>query len=277
MRREFIAAFLGSGFFALASSGCGTSEPSLSNEKIFGGSRVESGRWMSTVAVIDKYIGMKCTGTAVNPYLVITAAHCVVGFKATNTSIYVGDGREGGSVRGQYPAEAMLAHPRYSRYGSGNDIAFIKLKEPLPLPESAYVKILLESEEAKELLATGARARIVGFGGRNDGGSGVKFEVDTKVVPRISLTHDPKTEVAIGGGGFDSCQGDSGGPVFGQLANGEWRVYGVTSRGGACGSGGIYGLIHANICWVQSNAGVDLDLPEGYCDGDSTTETASNS
>ena len=79
------------------------------------------------------------------------------------------------------------------------------------------------------------------------------------------MSYDSANEIAVGGGGKDSCQGDSGGPVYGQLKSGEWRVYGVTSRGGSCGTGGIYGLMHANICWVQEGAGESLGLPAGSC------------
>ena len=66
---------------------------------------------------------------------------------------------------------------------------------------------------------------------------GLKYEVDTTVVKNIStsIPYDALSEIAVGGGGKDSCNGDSGGPVYGQLKTGEWRVYGVTSRGGACG------------------------------------------
>lgn len=267
MRRS-VEILWAAGILALFSGACGQTHSQSSEGKVYGGTLSESGAWLNTVAVVEPIFGMNCTGTAINPSLVVTAAHCLAGKRASQISVYVGDGVDGGYVsKGQYAAASILSHPKYSRFGpGGNDIGFITLKNPLNLPEEAYVKVLLESEEIKELLEVGAKATIVGFGNRDDGGSGLKLEVETTVVPKISLSHDPKTEVAIGGSGKDSCNGDSGGPVFGQLKNGEWRVYGITSRGGNCGTGGIYGLIHANICWVERESGVNLNLPEGYCE-----------
>lgn len=244
--------------------GCGQEEQADSEAKIYGGTKVAAGAWPTTVAIVDSFSGMFCSGTAISPDIVVTAAHCASG-SASRTTVYVGDGKEGGGVKGQHAAEKVVASPKYNGR-SGNDIAFIKLKTPLTLPKSAYVKVLTDKDEIAELLAVGSKAHLVGFGNRNGGGYGVKFEVSTQVVSRLSMSHDKETEIAVGGGGKDSCQGDSGGPVFGQLKNGEWRVYGVTSRGGACGTGGIYGLIHANVCWIEKSSGVDLDLPAGTCE-----------
>lgn len=237
--------------------GCGSAGQSTSEQKVYGGTRVPTGSWKNVVAITQKGGGMYCTGTAIAPTVVITAAHCAKGFKAANVAVYVGDGKEGGRVTGQYQAKTIKYSPKYNMT---NDIAYIVLTQELDLPEEAYVPVLTAEEEIDELLKVGGVGHIVGFGNRDDGGFGVKFEVDGKITKLTS------NEISIGGSGKDSCQGDSGGPVFGQLANGEWRVYGVTSRGGACGTGGIYGLMHANICWVQEDSGVDLGLPEGTCE-----------
>jgi secreted trypsin-like serine protease len=237
--------------------GCGSVGDSTSEQKVYGGTRVPAGSWNNVVAITQRSSGMYCSGTAIAPTVVITAAHCIKGFSASNVAVYVGEGKEGGRVTGQYQAKKIKYSPKYN---TTNDIAYIELTKPLDLEESDYVPVLTDADEIDELLAIGGTGRIVGFGNRNDGGFGVKFEVDGKITKLTS------NEITIGGGGKDSCQGDSGGPVFGKLANGEWRVYGVTSRGGACGTGGIYGLMHANICWVQEDSGVDLGLPEGTCD-----------
>ena len=103
------------------------------------------------------------------------------------------------------------------------------------------------------------------LGNRDGGGYGVKYEVD------VPITKVGDNEVGLGNNGKDSCQGDSGGPAYARLKNGAWRVFGVVSRGGACGTGGIYGRMNANICWVQEDSGVDLGLSE-FCARNQTRE-----
>jgi V8-like Glu-specific endopeptidase len=254
--------YVGWGFLASAVLGCGAVEDTASELKIYGGKKTKAGEWLNTVAITSGSGRMFCSGTVVHPRLVITAAHCVQGMSNPNSlRVYTGEGVEGGQVSPQYKAVKFDSSPKYGRNPGGwNDIAYIVVDKDIQVPSSAIVPILTDEEEAAELLKKGATSRIVGFGNRNGGGFGVKYETDAAV------TSVNKNEVSIGNNGKDSCQGDSGGPAFGQLANGQWRVYGVVSRGGACGTGGIYGIMSANICWIQEDSGVSLDLPEGYCD-----------
>lgn len=271
MRNKLSHSLVSCALMAVISVACGEAGQQTSESKVYGGNAVAKGAWQSTVA-LSSGRSMYCSGTAISPYVVISAAHCAVGKKPSSVTVYTGDGKDGGYVKGQYQVAKIVASPDYNG-NKGNDISYLVLKTPLDLPESAYIPVLTDAKEIKELLAVNAKAHIVGYGLRNGGDFGLKFEVDTTVVKNIStlLSYDADNEIAIGGGGKDSCNGDSGGPVYGQLKTGEWRVYGVTSRGGACGTGGIYGLMHANICWIQKDSGINLNLPAGVC-GDAPSD-----
>ncbi|MES2745871.1 MAG: trypsin-like serine protease [Bdellovibrionota bacterium] len=266
MRRQLSQVLATSAILASLSVSCGQSGDQSSEQKVYGGTKVPAGNWLSTVG-LSQGGSLYCTGTAISPTVVISAAHCAQGISASSVTVYTGEGKDGGYVKGQYKVKKIVKSPKYTG-NKGNDISYLVLSTPLDLPASAYVPVLTDKDEIAELNKVGAKAQIVGYGLRNGNAFGVKYEVTASVVKSIStlLSYDSQNEIAIGGSGKDSCNGDSGGPVYGQLKSGDWRVYGVTSRGGSCGTGGIYGLMSSNICWVQKDSGVDLDLPAGTCD-----------
>jgi secreted trypsin-like serine protease len=247
----------------LTSCGQDPSTGDNSEGKIWGGTKTAKGQWMNTVAMVDGS-GMYCTGTAISPEVVVTAAHCIKGYSASRLSVYVGEGRQGGGVKGQYKVVKALHSPRYDNNGS--DVAFAVLDRPIQeIPSSQQIPVMVDHDEIAQVLAQGKRAHLVGFGFTSKGFLGFGGKFGEKFEVNVSVGKITGNEVFLGGGGKDSCQGDSGGPAFGQLSNGEWRVFGVVSRGGACGTGGIYGLMHDHICWIQEESGKDLNLPAGTC------------
>jgi secreted trypsin-like serine protease len=246
------------GLAAALAVSCGSANEQNSESSIYGGTKTVAGDWLNTVALTDSAGGVFCTGTAVTPTLVVTAGHCAEAVSSLRAvGIYVGAGASGGAYLGQYPISKFKAHPNYR--GGDYDVSYVVLSKALPLASAAYIPVVKNQAENAELMKVGKTARIVGFGQRENGDYGVKYQVDA---PIVGLS---QTEVAIGGNGKDSCQGDSGGPAFAKLANGEWRWVGVVSRGGSCGSGGVYGLVTSSVCWIQKDSGINLGLGAGIC------------
>ena len=204
---------------------------------IYGGTTVPVCGWPSTVE-----LGGACSGTLVHPQVVIYAAHC----GASYSKIYFGE---------NYQAPAKTVTPSFCKIipggnpGSGNDFAVCKLSAPVS--NVPITPILMGCET--EILKPGQAVTLVGFGNADNGPYGIKRHVTTTI-----NGIDANNEVSIGGNGKDTCQGDSGGPAFVQLADGTWRVFGITSYGGDCGTGGMYSMMHKGMSWFEATVGLDI-------------------
>jgi MYXO-CTERM domain-containing protein len=206
-------------------------------DEVYGGEETAVCGWPTTVSME----GM-CTGTLVHPQVVILAAHCGAGYDSVQF------GENGESPTRSVPVEFCRSFPNGMQQ-PGTDFGFCKLKEPqMDIP---IVPILMGCE-VDEYLKSGQEVTIVGFGFSDGGGYGIKREVVT------TINNIQDNEAFIGGGGKDSCNGDSGGPVYVKLKDGSWRVFGITSYGGQCGTGGYYSLMHNGIEWFEQESGIDL-------------------
>ncbi|MCY1054733.1 S1 family peptidase [Nannocystis sp. SCPEA4] len=205
-------------------------------DAIYGGTTVPACGWASTVE-----LGGSCTGTLVHPQVVIYAAHC----GASYSKIYFGE---------NYQAAAKSVTPQWCKVypggqpGSGNDFAVCKLSQAVN--DVPIVPILMGCETSN--LQAGKQVTLVGFGNADNGPYGIKRQVTT------TINGFDGDEISIGGNGKDTCQGDSGGPAFIKLADGTWRVFGITSYGGACGSGGMYSMMHKGMQWFEQQTALDL-------------------
>jgi hypothetical protein len=220
-------------------------DPPTPPQPIWGGTAVEECGWPTTVFVDG------CTGTLVHPELVVFAAHCMF-FSGGPGPATVAFGESSGAPSRELPTAGCTMFPGWvpDETSFGNDIAFCRLAEPvLDVP---IVPILMGCET--DVLQPDQAITLVGFGITDRGALGIKHEV----VTTINGFEGP--EINVGGGGTSSCNGDSGGPAYVQLADGSWRVFGVTSRGvsGSCADPSIYGLLHPHAQWLEDETALDI-------------------
>lgn len=217
-----------------------------------------------------------CTGTLVAPQLVITAAHCVSSINTALLKVHVGLGSEPDFLTSGTSISSFGVSPAYQKDVGGNsDVAYLSLAEPISNIE--IVPVATDMEELRSLLAPGTRSTIVGFGAHDNdvsGTSGIKY------IGPGNVKFYSRNEVWLGDAQGDGCSGDSGGPVYGQINNGDWRVFGVTSRGPSpCGLEewpGIWGLMHAHVCWIEQNSGQHISGSTIDCSDNSTSDPTEN-
>jgi secreted trypsin-like serine protease len=207
-----------------------------------GGARAAPDAIARAVVLIVGSRGNFCTGVALAPDLVLTAAHCVLpgaDYKIVEYEAGQPQLRDVKSVTAhpQFELKALLAHR------AAADVALLKLAAPLKNAEP----VTLGSPSA---VAPGDTFIVAGRGVaiRHDGKSGGTVRAAELVATgrpgtlQIRL-HDPVTKGATAGLG--ACTGDSGAPVF-HNREGRPVLIGVvswaTGPGNSDGCGGLTGV-----------------------------------
>lgn len=166
--------------------------------------------------VVGLLIGgeIACTGAVVDPWVVVTAAHCAV---LDPTAVVIGDDRASGR---EVAVATALSHPDFGYAGLVDDLGLVVLAAPVSEPPVAL---------GATAPAVDATVRLVGFGATAvDGPAGRKHEgvarIATVGVDELTLAPAPAAP----------CHGDSGGPAFADLGAGEQLVGVVSSGDAAC-------------------------------------------
>ncbi|KAM3613615.1 uncharacterized protein V6R79_002395 [Siganus canaliculatus] len=219
------------------------------------GGMVIGDRWILTAAHVVKFASYTASEEAVRVYLGLTTVNALQESPVSAVSVHV--------------------HPQYNNPNGknyNNDIALIKLKDPITFTQSVMPICLPEDDD---LYTTGTLGMVSGFGltespeGRRIITNDLKY-VELPVVQQqacdASFTLAKRTKplvpdlsdnmfcAGIPEGGKDSCQGDSGGP-YAVEANGRFWAAGVVSWGIDCGKPGMYGVytrVSNYVAWINS-------------------------
>jgi len=201
--------------------------------------------------------GTFCSGVAIAPDLVLTAAHCI----AANTTYKL---VEGGPDRKPVFKDVAKAarHPQFSlktmlAHRATADVALLKLVRPLTVRPAPLMP-------ARARVAPGETFILRGYGASVDGNgdsAGRLREaalVATGQPGNLQLRLiDPKAPASKGGLG--ACTGDSGAPVYQETPSGL-AIYGVmswaTAPGGESGCGGLTGVTPLELYrpWIKDQA-----------------------
>nr|XP_043877177.1 transmembrane protease serine 9-like isoform X2 [Solea senegalensis] len=230
--------------------------------RIIGGQEAWAHSWPWQVCL--RFAAMPaCGGAIIGPLWVVSAAHCFKRFKkAAHWSVVAGkhdldNPKEAGQqIVG---VAAIVRHHGYNPRTKENDIALLKLEQPLIF--TATIKPIHLWTKALPLFR---ECTITGWGSTRENGPRVNRlqEVNVTVLPpdvcnqyysgrmRSSMFCAGKE-----GGGVDACQGDSGGPLS-CFTGTRYEVAGLVSWGVGCGRGGrpgVYTKLHLQAQWLYNH------------------------
>lgn len=164
---------------------------------------------------LNVYGGQMCGATIVNADTIVTAAHCS-GYSTSAYSIRAGSTSQyQGGV--EVDVKQVIIHPRYNANTFDNDIAVMKLVNPLTFSDKIQPAKLADKGF---VIPDGDMVTVSGWGDLASGGGSYPENLRAVDVPVVNQN---VCDSAYGGitarmicAGIkskDSCQGDSGGPL----------------------------------------------------------------
>lgn len=204
----------------------------------------------------------QCGGSVINPYVILTAAHCVSEFTTDNFVIRAGEWDvkttlEPLPYQDRFVAQ-IVVHPSFEKATLKNDLALLFLENPLNFVENVQAICLPPSNLNFDL----SRCFATGWGKDKHGLQGkhqtVLKKLELPVIPnnecqealkttRLSKYFQLHSSFLCAGGqeGFDTCKGDGGSPlvcpIIGTNTN-QYYLAGVVSWGIGCGLNNIPGI-----------------------------------
>ncbi|CAF1120856.1 unnamed protein product [Adineta steineri] len=239
---------------------CGRQTITPLRQRVVGGVEAipNSWPWIVSLRVRDHF----CGGTLIDTRHVLTAAHCLTGANPATLRVVAGLHQRLNLNTGRTQnigVSRIFLHEQYSSRTHANDIAIIRLCQPVQL--NAYVNLIcLPGPDPQEL----SSVTVAGWGSTYYGSPlpsalrQVTMQV-TNAQAKASYPAYFNVQRQIGAGipyvgGKDSCQGDSGGPLMYNPA-GQWYLSGVVSFGMQCGHGnfpGVYTRTSAYLNWIHN-------------------------
>ncbi|XP_065106434.1 chymotrypsin-like elastase family member 2A [Paramisgurnus dabryanus] len=227
--------------------GCGQPPIEPVTPRVVNGSeaRPHSWPWQISLQILDDGSWKHyCGGSIIDTNWVMTAAHCISSSRTYRVFVGKHNLTEDEPGSKAISPEKIIVHEKWIPIFVflGNDIALIKLSEPLTLSDSVQLGCI---PPAGTVLPNNYTCYVTGWGSLSTEGplSDTLQQALMPIVDHKTCTQPDwwgsfvkKSMVCSGGDGIVSaCYGDSGGPLNCKNANGIWEVHGITSFGSGMG------------------------------------------
>jgi len=206
-----------------------------------------------------------CGGSLIDESHILTAAHCIEGFSASDVKtlrIYLGahDIKSGSDGRSEHRVIRIIKHKDFNPKTLVNDIAILTLETPARISSTIQPVCMPTLDITHE----GELVTVSGWGALSEGGGQPNKlnQVDVHVISnsecgrkynnRIPGQIEP-TMICAADPNRDSCSGDSGGPLF-MKRSGKVVQLGIVSWGIGCArpdSPGVYTRVTKMMDWIR--------------------------
>lgn len=237
-------------------SSCGkntqfTNKLLMTSGDIFGGKPVKGNQWPNVIQFGHKnhesqFSRSFCSGTLIDSKTVLTAAHCVRHYENNYAKIIITQKNSDEVFEDYSHIRKITLHPYYNKLNESSpyDFAIVELETPLKISSSKN-HLLYQTPNLS------SPVELIGFGKTDEGLTGTKYHVVTKIQGINEL------QFTAGGEGKDTCSGDSGGPVYQKDNYGNYYLIGVTSHSANdadvfCGDKTIYGKASLAFDWIRA-------------------------